>query len=65
MKNKTQKSREEKDFTKRHYKLDHDDKKVWCVRCKKVVEERGNLPDYSMFMGEVWIKQNLPCKKQR
>lgn len=49
------------DYKKEHYKLDHDGKKVWCVHCKKVVEERDNLPDYALFMGCVWIKQNLPC----
>lgn len=48
---------------KRHFKLDRDDKKAWCVLCKKVVEEREKLPDYSLFMSGVWIKQNLPCKE--
>lgn len=57
------KRKEEIDFTKRHYELDRDDTKVWCTRCGKIVEERDFLPDYTMFLGGVFIKKNLPCSK--
>ena len=45
-----------------HKSLEKDDKKVWCSHCGKVVEERSEIPDYALFMGSIWIKQNLPCK---
>lgn len=50
------------DYKKAHKELDHDGKKVWCTHCGKTVEERHSIPDYGMFMGSVWAKQNLPCK---
>ena len=50
------------DYTKEHKVLDHDDTHVWCPHCGKTVEERSDFPDYGMFMGMVWIKQNLPCE---
>lgn len=50
-------------WKKEHKILEKDDTKVWCSHCGKIVEQRdGGLPDYSLFMSEVWIKQNLPCK---
>jgi hypothetical protein len=45
----------------KHGLLDHDEKKVWCTVCGKIVEERDSLPDYFIFMGGVWAGQNLPC----
>lgn len=51
------------DYTKEHKELDHNEKQgVFCPHCGKTVEDRKTLPDYGMFMGAVWIKQNLPCK---
>lgn len=50
------------DYTQEHKELDHDDSHAWCTHCGKTVEERDGFPDYSMFMGGVWAKQNLPCK---
>jgi len=51
------------DYTKEHKSLEKDKTKVWCSHCKKIVEERDELPDYALFMADVWIKQNLPCNK--
>jgi hypothetical protein len=51
------------DYTKEHKELDHSyEKGVYCTWCDKTVEDRKSLPDYGMFMGAVWAKQNLPCK---
>jgi len=49
------------DYTKEHKVLDSDDTHIFCPHCGKTVEERP-MPDYGVFMGPVWIKQNLPCK---
>lgn len=49
------------DHTKEHKELDHDDTHIFCPHCGKTVEDRP-MPDYGVFMGAVWIKQNLPCK---
>lgn len=49
-------------YQQEHYKLDHKNGKVFCVHCKKVMEERDHLPDYGVFMGSVWAKRNLPCE---
>ena len=50
------------DYKKEHYKLDRTNNTVWCSHCGKTVEKRDSIPDYAVFMGPVWIKQNLPCK---
>lgn len=53
------------DYKKEHYMLERspDNTKAICSHCKAVVEDRPDgLPDYSIFLGGVWIKQNLPCK---
>lgn len=50
------------DYKKEHKELDREGGRVFCSYCGKTLEEREKLPDYSMFMGSVWIKQNLPCK---
>lgn len=49
------------DHTKEHKELDHESGRIFCPHCGKTVEER-DMPDYGVFMGPVWIKQNLPCK---
>lgn len=50
------------DYTKEHKILDNDGGRIFCPHCGKTLEERDNMPDYGVFMGPVWIKQNLPCK---
>lgn len=51
------------DYKKEHKELTFvDGKGVVCTHCDKTVEEREQLPDYGVFMGSVWIKQNLPCE---
>jgi hypothetical protein len=47
-----------------HKELDFDESKggVVCTHCGKLVEKRESLPDYGVFMGGVWAKQNLPCQ---
>lgn len=52
---------EQRNYKKQHYLLSHDKKRVWCIHCGKIVEERESLPDYLMFIGGVLIKQNLLC----
>lgn len=49
------------DYKQEHKELDHEPGRIFCPHCGKTVEER-DMPDYGMFMGGVWIKQNLPCK---
>lgn len=51
------------DYKKEHKELDHNSKQgVFCPHCGKTIDDREELPDYGMFMGGVWIKDNLPCK---
>ena len=49
----------------RHFRLAIENRKVVCLHCEKVVEERDSIPDYWRFMGTVWAKQNLPCKPRK
>lgn len=57
--------RTEYDYKKSHFLLDKRKTvggvEVFCTHCKKILEKRDSFPDYGMFMGGVWIKQNLPC----
>ncbi len=50
-------------YREEHFKLEKNGTKIICSHCKKVVEEREEMPDYAVFMGPVWIKQNLPCSR--
>lgn len=51
------------DYKLEHKELDHTPEKgVYCTWCGKTVDDRETLPDYGIFMGAVWIKDNLPCK---
>jgi len=44
-----------------HLLLDHDGHRIWCVHCGKTLEVRNSLPDYVLFMADVWRHRNLPC----
>lgn len=53
------------DPQKRHYEIEYDDerKAIVCTRCGKILEERERT-DTMLFLGGIFVKQNLPCEAQ-